>query len=124
MVDGLYYCRLILRDRVGRAFEERKSFVIDSRAPAIQASVDRSAYRPGDTVEVRVKSDSDTRRIRLRLASLEPAEARWDAGGKASIGRIALPMEIATGEYALEVFAEDFAHNVSSRKLAIAVVGQ
>jgi len=124
MVDGVYHCRLILRDRVGRAYQERKSFVIDSRAPTIQASVDRSTYRPGDTVQVRIQSDADTRRIRLRVANLEPAEARWDAEGKANVGRIVLPSEIATGQHALEIFAEDFAHNVSSRQLMIAVVGR
>ena len=124
MVDGVYHCRLILRDRVGRAYEEQKSFVIDSRAPTIQASVDRSTYHPGDTVQVRIQSDADTRRIRLRVANLEPVEARWDAEGKANIGRIVLPSEIATGQHALEIFAEDFAHNVSSRQLMIAVVGR
>lgn len=124
MVDGVYHCRLILRDRMGQAYQEQKSFVIDSRAPTIQATVDRSTYQPGDTVLVRIQSDADTRRIRLRLGNLEPAEARWDDQGKANIGRIALPSEIATGQHALEIFAEDFAHNVSNRQLMIAVVGR
>lgn len=124
MVDGVYHCRLILRDRMGQAYQEQKSFVIDSRAPTIQATVDRSTYQAGDTVLVRIQSDADTRRIRLRLGNLEPAEARWDDQGKANIGRIGLPTEIATGQHALEIFAEDFAHNVSSRQLMIAVVGR
>ena len=124
MVDGVYHCRLILRDRLGRTYEERKGFVIDSRAPTIQASIDRSTYRPGDTVQVRVQSDADTRRIRLRVANLEPTEARWDAEGKANVARISLPAEIATGQHALEILAEDFAHNVSSSQVMIAVVGR
>jgi len=123
MVDGVYHCRLILRDRSGRAYEERKSFIIDSRAPSIQASVDRSTYRAGETVQVRIQSDADTRRIRLRVANLEPAEARWDALQKASVGHIVLPADIATGQHTLEILAEDFAHNVSSRQVMIAVVG-
>ena len=124
MVDGVYHCRLILRDRAGRTYEEKKGFVIDSRAPTIQASVDRSIYRPGDTVQVRIQSDADTRRIRLRIANLEPTEARWDAEGKANLGRISLPVEIATGQHALEILAEDFAHNVSSSQVTIAVAAR
>ncbi|MSO24294.1 MAG: hypothetical protein EXQ58_13860 [Acidobacteria bacterium] len=124
MADGMYHCRLILRDKGVRAYEEKKSFVIDSWAPTIQASVDRSTYQPGDTVQVRIRSDADTRRIRLRVANLEPVEARWDAEGKASIGRIVLPSEIATGQHALEIVAEDFAHNVFSRQLMIGVIGR
>ena len=124
MVDGVYHCRLILRDRAGRTYEEKKGFVIDSRAPTIQASVDRSIYRPGDTVQVRIQSDADTRRIRLRVANLEPTEARWDAEGKANVGHISLPAEIATGQHALEILAEDFAHNVSSSQVMIAVAAR
>jgi Ca-activated chloride channel family protein len=124
MVDGVYHCRLILRDRVGRVYQEQKSFVIDSRAPTLQAVVDRSTYRPGDTVHIRIQSDADTRRIRLRLANLEPTEARWDAEGKTNIGRITLPSEIVSGQHALDIFAEDFAHNVSSRQLMISVVSE
>ena len=124
MVDGVYHCRLILRDRAGRTYEEQKGFVIDSRAPTIQASVDRSNYRPGDTVQVRIQSDADTRRIRLSLANLEPTEARWDAEGKANVGRISLPAEIATGQHTLEILAEDFAHNFSTSQVMIAVVGR
>src|SRR5258706_10929231 len=105
MVDGVYHCRLILRDRSGRAYEEKKSFVIDSRAPTIQASVDRSAYRAGDTIQVRIQSDADTRRIRLRVANLEPTEARWDDRGKSSVGQIVLPADIATGQHSLEILA-------------------
>ncbi|MCI0419436.1 MAG: VWA domain-containing protein, partial [Acidobacteria bacterium] len=123
MVDGVYHCRLILRDEAGRVYEEKKSFVIDSRSPTIQARIDRATYRAGDTVQIRVQSDADTRRIRLRVANLEPGEARWDPQGKASVGHIVLPPEMATGQYALEIFAEDFAHNVSSSQVMIAVVG-
>src|SRR5262249_10145076 len=124
MVDGVYHCRLILRDRNSRTYVETKSFVIDSRPPSIRASVDQLTYRPGDTVQVRIQSDPDTRRIRLRMASLQPVEARWDAEGKVSIGRIVLPGDIATGQHKLEIFAEDFAHNVSNRELIVAVAGR
>jgi Ca-activated chloride channel family protein len=122
MVDGAYQCRLILRDKAGLSYEEKKSFVIDSRAPALAVSASRRAYRPGETVQVNIKSDPDTRRIRLRLAHLMPVEARWDAQAKMNVGYLPLPAEMATGEYSLEVFAEDFAHNVSRGEAHISVV--
>ena len=121
MVDGTYYCRLILRDSQGRVYEEKKSFVIDSRAPALQAAVDRATYHPGDTVQVKVRSDADTRRIRLRLSNLEPVEARWSEDNQVNLGYIVLPAEIATGQYTIEIFAEDFAHNSSSGRVQILV---
>jgi len=123
MVDGTYYCRLILKDRQGRVYEEKKSFVIDSRAPSIRAAADRSTYRPGETVQVKVRSDADTRRIRLRLLSLGPVEATWDSvGGQASIGYIVLPKDIAPGLHSIEIFAEDFAHNTSSEQLQVSII--
>lgn len=121
MIDGTYHCRLILRDKAGRAFEEKKSFVIDSRAPAIQASVDRTSYRAGDTVQLKVRCDADTRRIRARLGSLAPVEVRWHAQSKTNVGYLMLPPEMATGEYAVEVFAEDFAHNFSTGQTRVSV---
>ena len=125
MVDGTYYCRLILKDRQGRVYEEKKSFVIDSRAPSIRASADRSTYRPGETVQVEVRSDADTRRIRLRLSSLEPVEATWDSvAGQASLGYIVLPRDMATGRHTIEIFAEDFAHNTSSEQIQVSVIRQ
>ncbi|HEY3136607.1 MAG TPA: VIT domain-containing protein, partial [Blastocatellia bacterium] len=33
MTDGVYHCRLVLVDKRGRAYQEEKSFVIDSRPP-------------------------------------------------------------------------------------------
>lgn len=122
MVDGTYHCRLILRDKRGRVYEEKKSFIIDSRAPVIQASADRGHYRPGETIQVKVRADADTRRIQLRLGNLEPVEARWDGRGQASLGYIVLPLEIPTGRHAVEVYAEDFAHNVSSARVFVSVV--
>ncbi len=122
MIDGTYHCRLILRDKVGRAYEEKKSFVIDSRAPSIQATVDRSRYHPGNTVQIRIQCDADTRRIRLRLGSLAPAEARWDSQSRTNVGYLILPPEIAPGDYTIEIFAEDFAHNFSTGQTRVSVI--
>src|SRR5689334_20863024 len=57
MVDGTYNCRLLLRDNDGNGYEEKKSFVIDSRAPKLRAAVDRSSVRAGDTITLKVMAD-------------------------------------------------------------------
>jgi len=122
MVDGTYSCRLILRDKSGVSYVEKKTFVIDSRAPVARATVDRSSYRAGDTVQVKVRSDADTRHIRLRFGNMAPVEARWEPAAQASMAYIPLPEQIATGQFAIEIAAEDFAHNVSMSQIAISVV--
>ena len=116
MVDGVYYCRLFLKDKSGRVYEERKSFVIDSRAPTIKVTADRRQYRSGETIQLKIQSDSDTRKIRACLGSLPPIQAQWDASTKANSGFIPLPVGMGPGQYSIEVFAEDFAHNVSSHR--------
>src|SRR5207244_12050889 len=47
MTDGVYHCRLVLVDRLGRAYQEDKGFVIDSRARMLQASLSRTAAQAG-----------------------------------------------------------------------------
>ncbi|MEW5974494.1 MAG: VIT domain-containing protein [Acidobacteriota bacterium] len=122
MSDGTYYCRLILRDKSGRLYEERKSFVIDSRAPRLSASTERTLYHPGETVRVRVSSDSDTRRIRARLSNLTPIDVIWSPELGTNVGDLLLPASIATGNHLIEIFAEDFAHNSSTAQIQFSVI--
>ncbi|PYT05130.1 MAG: hypothetical protein DMF60_12965, partial [Acidobacteria bacterium] len=61
MVDGVYHCRLVLVDRLGRAYQEDKSFVIDSRPPRLQASLNQTVAHAGEDLMVTVRADSDTR---------------------------------------------------------------
>ena len=122
---------LAMRENIAAALDfVKKSFLLGGTSSSTAAHL---RYRPASTVRhivqaTRSKPESrvtPTRAVfRLRIANLEPTETRWDDQGKSNVGRIVLPADIATGQHALEILAEDFAHNVSSRQVMIAVVGR
>src|ERR1051325_8918093 len=91
MTDGVYYCRLLLVDKQGRAYQEQKSFVIDSRPPRIQAAVSHATAHAGEDLTITVRADSDTRTINARVFGAMPVPVVWDAKSKASVGRLRIP---------------------------------
>ncbi|MBK8813716.1 MAG: VWA domain-containing protein [Acidobacteria bacterium] len=123
MTDGTYKCRLILTDRNGNAYEESKSFVIDSRAPKVKIDIENRAYRAGETVEVRVRSDRDTARLTARLFGSEPVRLFWSNEKKANVGLLKIGESLAPGRYTLSVSAADFAHNQTTEDISIEVTG-
>jgi Ca-activated chloride channel family protein len=123
MKDGVYYCRLILVDRQGRAYQEEKSFVIDSRPPKLQPSANQSVARAGQDIVITVRADSDTRRIAARIFGALPVPVVWDAKAKANVGYLRIPAGLPSGTYTIQVTAEDFAHNASVTELTIEVTG-
>lgn len=123
MTDGAYVCRLILVDKVGRAYQEEKSFIIDSRPPTVKASADKPVVYAGEELLITARADSDTRRIAARIFGAMPVPVVWDAKAKASIGRLAIPAGLPSGTYTIQVTAEDFAHNSSVTELTIEVIG-
>ena len=124
MTDGSYKCRLILLDEQGRAYQEEKSFVIDSRPPSVTASVDKPVVYAGDVVILRARADSDTRRIAARIFGAMPVPVVWDEKAKASIGHLSIPEGLPSGTYTIQVTAVDFAHNSSITELTIEVLGR
>lgn len=112
MKDGSYSVRLVLMDREGRQYDEKKSFVVDSRPPVFRTRVD-GAFRRGRTVKIVVSADSDTRTLFARLENLPPVRIEWSSTDKASVGYIKVPADFPAGQYRLEVAGEDFAHNQS-----------
>lgn len=123
MSDGVYRCRLVLVDRQGRAYQEEKSFVIDSRPPRLQASLGQTIAHAGDDLMITVRADSDTRVIAARIFGALPVPVIWDAKAKANIGHLRIPAGLPSGTYAIQVTAEDFAHNSSAVELLIEVIG-
>jgi Ca-activated chloride channel homolog len=123
MTDGVYRCRLILIDRQGRAFQEEKSFVIDSRPPRLQPTLSQSLARAGEDILITVRADSDTRVIAARIFGAMPVPVMWDARAKANTGSLRIPAGLPSGTYTIQITAEDFAHNSSVTELAIEVVG-
>lgn len=123
MTDGVYRCRLILVDRQGRAYQEEKTFVIDSRPPRLQAALGTNVVRAGEDLMITVRADSDTRRIAARIFGALPVPIVWDAKAKANIGYLRIPAGLPSGSYTIQVTAEDFAHNSSVTEITIEVLG-
>jgi Ca-activated chloride channel homolog len=123
MADGVYHCRLVLVDRQGRAYQEDKSFVIDSRPPRLQASLNQTVAHAGEELTVTVRADSDTRVIAARIFGALPVPVVWDPKGKANIGHLRIPAGLPSGTYTIQITAEDFAHNSSVVELVVEIVG-
>lgn len=123
MTDGSYNCRLILVDKQGRAYQEEKSFVIDSRPPIIKASVNKPVVHAGEDLIITANADSDTRKIAARIFGAMPVPIVWDAKSKASVGHLRIPEGLPSGTYTIQITAEDFAHNSSVTELTIEVLG-
>lgn len=123
MADGVYHCRLVLVDRLGRGYQEDKSFVIDSRPPRLQASLNQTVAHAGEELMVTVRADSDTRVIAARVFGALPVQVVWDPKAKANIGHLRIPSGLPSGNYTIQITAEDFAHNSSSVELIVEVIG-
>ncbi|HKY04814.1 MAG TPA: VWA domain-containing protein, partial [Blastocatellia bacterium] len=123
MSDGVYYCRLVLIDKQGRAYQEDKSFVIDSHAPKLEATVGKPVAHAGEELIITVRADSDTRMIAARIFGAMPVRVSWNDEAKANVGRLRIPAGLPSGTYTIQVTAEDFAHNSSITEMTIQVVG-
>jgi Ca-activated chloride channel homolog len=123
MSDGVYFARLILVDQKGRAFQETKSFVIDSRPPRLQAKLNQTVARAGEELTITVRADSDTRTIAARIYGALPVPIVWDARTRASVGYLRVPEGLVSGTYTIQITAEDFAHNASVTELTVEVIG-
>src|SRR5262249_50592036 len=123
MTDGVYRCRLILVDRKGRAFQEEKSFVIDSRPPQLRATLNQTVARAGEDLIITVRADSDTRVISARIYGSLPVPVVWDSNAKANVGILRLPSGLPSGTYTIQVTEAAFAHNPSVVQLMVEVIG-
>ena len=122
--DGTYRCRLLMTDGEGNAYQETKSFVIDSHAPALRVKLDNATIRAGDDLVVRVSADSDTVRLFARMYGSQPAQLAWSSKEQTNVGKLRIAAGLATGRYTLTVSAEDSAHNQSTAEVSIDVVGR
>ena len=122
--DGTYRCRLLMTDRDGNAYQETKSFVIDSHAPTLKVKLDKETVRAGEELVVRVSADSDTVRLMARMYGSQAAQLAWSSQEQANIGKLRIAPGLATGRYTITVSAEDSAHNQSTAEVPINVVGR
>jgi Ca-activated chloride channel family protein len=122
MKDGSYPVRLVLRDANGQVYRESKSFVIASTPPTVKVRLERTRYRAGETIPLKVSASESTRTLTARMEGLAPVSLRWNREAGASTGQLWLPQALPAGEYLLAVTAEDMAHNLGSAEVHIEVV--
>ncbi len=122
MTDGAYSVRLIMRDRSGNVYRETKTFVIDTRSPLVRIDLARKQFHRGQTIPLRVSASKWTRTIIARMYGVPPVYLEWNPQARASTGAIPIPSDLPAGKYTLTVTAEDFAHNVGRREVAIEVL--
>lgn len=122
MKDGVYPVRLVLRDKNGQAYREEKSFVIASTPPAVKVRLERTRFRAGEMIPLKVSASESTRTLTARMEGLAPVSLRWNPAQGASTGQLWLPPQMPAGEYELTVTAEDIAHNLGSAEVRIEVV--
>ncbi len=124
MPDGTYRCRLLLTDRQGYGSQEEKTFVVDSHAPRLQASVSSQTVRAGEELRVKVSADGDTARLNAKMYGAQTVPLFWSDREKANTGVLRVSPNLAAGRYVLTISAEDFAHNQSSVELEIEVLAR
>jgi Ca-activated chloride channel family protein len=122
MADGTHQVQLILRDARGNAYREQKSFVIASKPPIVRAKLDRPNYRRGDEVRLQVSASATTRTIIARMYGVSPVRLKWDAEARSNIGDLRIPDTLPAGQYSVVVSAEDFAHNIGTQEVSLAVL--
>jgi Ca-activated chloride channel family protein len=121
MEDGEHHVRLVLRDREGRVYRESKSFVIASKPPVVRIHLDKKQFRRGEAIDLKVSASQSTRTLVARLYGTAPVELRWDEKAKYNTGTLVVPEHLPAGEYRLLVTAEDFAHNIGTQEVSLAV---
>ncbi|MGH9522590.1 MAG: VIT domain-containing protein [Terriglobales bacterium] len=122
MQDGTYTVRLILRDRLGHAYRESKTFVIASTPPVVVIKLERTRFQRGQVVNVSVRASQSTRTLIASLQGAAPVELHWNARAGANTGSVIIPQDMAPGTYRLTVTAEDIAHNVGSEEVQLEVL--
>jgi hypothetical protein len=113
-----------MTDKDGNAYQETKSFVIDSHAPKVKVKLANTTVRAGEDLVVRVGADSDTVRLFARMYGAQPAQLSWSAQEQTNVGKLRIAAGLATGRYTITVSAEDSAHNQSTVEIPIDVIGR
>lgn len=122
MPDGTYRCRLLLTDKDGNGYQEEKSFVIDSHAPKLKATITAQVVRAGDELEIKCNADSDTDRLTAKMYGAQTVRLAWSSKEQTNVGKLRVPASLAAGKYTVVIAAEDFAHNQSSTEVQVEVL--
>ncbi len=122
MKDGVYYCTLLMTDEKGSIYRENKKFTIDCKPPSMKIQLDRKNYVAGESVEVLVFADRDTRSIFLHLDDFTTGKASYVTDRAGSVGVIKIPSDYLPGTYQLRITAVDFARNTSVKNVELVIM--
>jgi Ca-activated chloride channel family protein len=122
MPDGSHEVRLVLRDKQGRVYRESKTFLIASKPPTVKARFDKTTFRRGERVDLKVSATSTTRTLTARMYGVAPVSLRWNERSGYNTGAFVIPADLPAGDYSLKLTAEDFAHNIGVEEVRLAVV--
>lgn len=122
LADGSYTVRLILRDKQGQVYEERKTFLVSSQAPVVRVTLGAPRVHAGGSLRVKVEASATTRLITAKLYGAPALALHWSDADKANSGDLLVPSNLPAGRYSLHVTAEDIAHNVSHQEVPLEVV--
>jgi Ca-activated chloride channel family protein len=122
MNDGTYNVRMVLRDKNGNVYRENKSFVIASKPPIVRVRLDKTQFRPGQAIRMRVGASELTRTIFARMPGADAVQLRWNANVGSNVGELVVPNRTLPGQYKLTVTAEDIAHNIGSQEVFIEIL--
>jgi Ca-activated chloride channel family protein len=56
------------------------------------------------------------------MYGVAPVRLTWNAEARSNTGAFRLPGDLPAGQYRLTVSAEDFAHNIGTQEVTLAVV--
>jgi Ca-activated chloride channel family protein len=56
------------------------------------------------------------------MYGVSPVRLKWDAEARSNIGDFRIPDTLPAGQYSLVVSAEDFAHNIGTQEVSLAVL--
>lgn len=122
MTDGTHTVQMVLRDKNGRTYREGKTFLIVSKQPLVSVKLASNSVRAGSTLTVMAKATELTRTITAKIAGAAPARLQWNEQKRVNIGELTIPKSLPPGKYMVKVTAEDVAHNVASREVALEIL--
>lgn len=88
--EGRHTLRILIQDQSGALLSENKTFVLDGKAPKIEAQLPKFA-KGGERLTLKVKTDEDVIVLNARVGDSAPVTLRWDNKEKCSVGHIYLP---------------------------------
>jgi Ca-activated chloride channel family protein len=96
--------------------------VIASKPPTVRVKLDKTRYKRGEEVRLRVGASETSRNVIARMYGVSPVSLRWSDDAKSNTGQFIIPAHLPAGRYSVTVTAEDFAHNIGREEVSFEVI--